>query len=95
MTYDNLLLYYLAGILQDFLFTLSLRYVGKEKPFSASFVAFFNNFVSVGVLYTILRQFDEQRTLISIIIYSLGIATGTFLAMKFQFGMENKKDIST
>jgi uncharacterized protein YebE (UPF0316 family) len=88
MQYD-LFLYFLAGIIQDFLFTLSLRYVSKEKALLASSVAFFDNLVSVGVLYTILRQLDSQRTVISIIVYSLGIATGTFLAMKFKLGMKN------
>lgn len=86
-----LILYFFAGIVQDFLFTLSLRYVSKEKAFLASFVAFFNNAVSVGVLYSILSRLDSQRTVFSIIIFSLGIATGTFLAMKFKLGM-GKKD---
>ena len=81
-------LYFLAGILNDFLFTLSLRYVNREKAYLASLVAFFNSVVGISVLYTILSKLEEDRTFIAILIYSLGIATGTFLAMKFKFGMK-------
>ncbi|MDD5547636.1 MAG: hypothetical protein PHN74_01910 [Candidatus Pacebacteria bacterium] len=35
-------------------------------------------------LYNILNRLDDERSFVAIIIYSLGIATGTFLAMKFK-----------
>lgn len=74
----------MAGILQDFLFTLSLRYVSKEMPPRPSLVAFFDNFVSVEVLYNIIRRIDDQKSRLAILIYSLGIATGTYLTMRFK-----------
>lgn len=83
------ILYFLAGLLQDFLFTVSLRYVSKEKAVHASTTAFFDNLVSVGVLYSIISRLEGERTIIAIIVYSFGIAVGTFLAMKFKFGMKD------
>ena len=65
-----LILYFLGGIIQDFLFTLSLRLVNREMPWRAASVAFLDNFVSVGILYSILRKFDSERTLLAIVIYS-------------------------
>jgi hypothetical protein len=34
---------------------------------------------------------DSDRSILAIIIYAAGVATGTFLGMKFKFGMEDKK----
>ncbi len=82
--YYFFILYFLAGILQDFLFTLSLRLVNREWPLKAASVAFLDNLVSVGVLYHILKQLDDQRSVMAILIYSLGIGTGTYLAIKFR-----------
>ncbi|MFA5937056.1 MAG: hypothetical protein WC822_04220 [Candidatus Paceibacterota bacterium] len=78
------ILYFLAGILQDFLFTSSLRLVNQELKFRAASVAFLDNLVSVGVLYNILTKLDNERSMIAIIIYSLGVGTGTYCAMKFK-----------
>ena len=84
-----LIVIFFAGILQDFLFTLSLRYVSKEIPHKAAIMAFFDNAVSVGVIYSIIKKLDDERTLFAIIIYSLGIATGTYLAMKLKINRSN------
>ena len=78
-----LILYFLAGVLQDFLFTLNLRYVAKNKVFLAVLTSFLVTVVNLFVLYNILTQLDSQRTIAAIIIYAFGITTGTFLAMKF------------
>jgi hypothetical protein len=83
-----LIIYFFAGVLQDFLFTLNLRYVAKNKIFLAVLTSFLVTVVNLAVLYNILTQFDSQRTIIAIIIYSLGITTGTFLAMKFKHGLK-------
>jgi len=40
------------------------------------------------VLYNILNELDSQRSILAILIYSVGIATGTYLAMKFKIGKE-------
>ncbi len=79
-----LIIYFLAGILQDFLFTLSLRLVNHEKALKASSVAFMDNLVSVGVLYSILSRLDSERSITAIVVYSFGIGVGTYLAMKFK-----------
>jgi uncharacterized protein YebE (UPF0316 family) len=79
-----LIIYFLIGVLQDFLFTLNLRYVAKNKIFLAVLSSFLVTVVNLLVLYNILNQLDSQRTMITIIIYALGITTGTFLAMKFK-----------
>ena len=78
------ILYFFAGILQDFLFTSSLRLVNQELKVKAASVAFLDNLVSVGVLYNILTRLDNERSIIAIIVYSLGVGTGTYLAMKFK-----------
>ncbi len=79
-----LIIYFFAGILQDFLFTLSLRLVNHEKALKASSIAFLDNLVSVGVLYSILSRLDNERSIPAIIIYSFGIGVGTYLAMRFK-----------
>lgn len=84
----QLIIYFLAGVLQDFLFTVNLRYVSKNKVFLAVLTSFLVVIVNLVVLYSILTQFDSKRTFTAIIIYALGVATGTFLAMKFKIKEE-------
>lgn len=83
-----LLLYFFAGILQDFLLTLNWRFIAKEKVLPAVTLSFSVTVVSMLILYNILTQLDSQRSLIAIVVYALGIATGTFLAMKFKIGLK-------
>lgn len=80
----QLFLYYIAGIVQDFLLTLNWRFVAKERPILATIFSFSTTVVSLLVLYNILTQLDRERSLIGILIYSLGIATGTFLGVKLK-----------
>lgn len=47
-------------------------------------MAFLDNLVSVGVLYSILTKLDNERSIIAIIIYSLGVGTGSYFAMKLK-----------
>ncbi len=83
-----LIVYFFAGVLQDFLFTLNLRYVAKSKVFFAVLTSFLVTVVSLLVLYNILTNLDSQRSIIAIMVYALGIAAGTFLAMKFKIKEE-------
>jgi len=85
----NLLFFFLAGIVQDILFTLNIRFVAKEKIWPAVLTSFAVTMVSMLALYSILAKLDSQRSLAAIIIYSLGITTGTLIAMKFRL---EKKD---
>jgi len=87
MPYD-LTLYFLAGILQDFLWTLNVRFVAKGKLIPASLYSSLTSLVSFLVLYNILTKLDTERSLVAIITYSLGIGAGTFLGMKVKYGLK-------
>lgn len=79
--YYYLILYYLAGVFQDFLLTSNWRFIAKERKLPASVLSFLVTIVSMVVLYSILTRLDEQRSIVAIIVYAFGVATGTFLAM--------------
>lgn len=84
------IIYFIAGVVQDFLLTLNWRFMAKEKAILASIFSFLTTIVSLVVLYNILTRLDQERSIIAIIVYSLGIATGTFLGMKTKIGMKDK-----
>jgi hypothetical protein len=84
-----IILYFLAGILQDFLLTLNWRFIAKHKILPATGLSFAVTIVTLLVLYNILAHLDEQRSLIAIVVYAAGVATGTFLGMKFKFGFDD------
>jgi len=81
-----LIAYFLAGVLQDFLLTLNWRFVAKERVIPAAFLSFVVTVVSMIVLYNILTELDGQRSILGMIIYSVGIATGTVFGMKTRIG---------
>jgi len=81
-----LIAYFLAGALQDFLLTLNWRFVAREKVVPAAFFSFIVTIVSMIVLYNILTELDSQRSLLGMVIYSLGIAVGTVFGMKTKIG---------
>jgi len=78
------IIYFLAGVLQDFLFTVNLRYVAKDKIFMSVATSFLTVVVSMLALYNIVTQLDPANGVPAIIIYCLGVASGTYLAMKFK-----------
>jgi uncharacterized protein YebE (UPF0316 family) len=84
-----LIVYFLAGVLQDFLVTLNWRYVSKEKIFPAVIFSFLATIVSFTVVYNIVTALDPNKSLVAIIVYSLGVGAGTLLGMKFQHGLKN------
>jgi len=84
------LIYFLAGVLQDFLLTLNWRFMAKDKAILASLFSFLTTIISFVVLYNILTRLDQERSIIAIVIYSFGIATGTFLGMKTKIRMKDK-----
>lgn len=86
-----LIIYFLAGVLQDFLLTLNWRFLIKERMIPAVLFSFIVTVVSMLVLYNIITQLDKERSLIAIIVYSLGIATGTALGMKTKIGPKGKR----
>jgi len=83
MTFQ-LILYFLAGIIQDFFLTLNWRFVAKEKPLQATIFSFLTTVISLLVLYNILTQLDKERSIIGIIVYAMGIGSGTYLGMKLK-----------
>jgi len=78
------IVYFFAGVLQDFLTTLNWRYVAKEKVWQAMLFSFLTTAVGMIILYNIITQLDPNKSILAIIIYCFGIAAGTFLAMKFK-----------
>lgn len=84
-----LILYFLAGVLQDFLLTLNWRFINKERAIPAAFFSFAVTVVTMLVLYNILTQLDTQRSIMAIIVYALGIGIGTILGMKTRIGSKN------
>jgi uncharacterized protein YebE (UPF0316 family) len=80
------ILYFLAGIIQDFLVTLNWRYVAEKKIALASVFSFLATVLSFTVIYDIISRLDSEDSLTSIIFYSLGVGLGTILGMKVKFG---------
>jgi hypothetical protein len=83
-----LIIYFFAGVLQDFLATLNVRYIAKNKILASMFSSFLMTIVGLLVLYNILTSLDSQKSIIAIIVYALGITFGTLLAMKFKIKEE-------
>ena len=83
------ILYFIAGVVEDFLVTVDLRLIAEKRVIPATLVSFVATLIALFVLYNILARLDAERSIIAIIIYAAGIATGTFLGMKMKLG--NKK----
>lgn len=83
-----LVLYFLVGVLQDILFTLNVRFVAVRKALPASIFSFLVTVVNLFVIYNIITKLSAERGFMAIIIYALGIGTGTLLATKLKgFGL--------
>lgn len=80
----NYLLYFFVGIIQDFLLTLNWRYVAKERPLPAVTFSFLTTAVSMLVFYNILTQLDSEKSVVAMLIYSIGVGAGTYIGMKFK-----------
>ncbi len=87
----ELIIYFFAGILQDFVLTLNWRYVAKDKILPAVIFSFLATIIYMIALYNILTKLDSERTMLAIIIYALGISVGTYLGMIFKPGLRNHK----
>jgi uncharacterized protein YebE (UPF0316 family) len=89
MTIITLVVYFCVGVIQDFFFTMNLRYVAKEKVLLAVIFSFLTVAMSMLVLYNIVKDIDISSGVLAIIVYSCGIAGGTYIAMKIP-GLKNK-----
>lgn len=79
-----LILYFIAGVVQDFFFTLNMKFTAREKALPAGIFAFLEIIITFLVLYNILTNLDKERSVMAIIIYALGIGIGSFLGVKFK-----------
>lgn len=78
------LVYFIVGILQDFLVTINIRFTSKDRIIPASITSFLVTVCGLLVLYNIIVKLNDERTFAAIVIYALGISFGTFLGMKFK-----------
>jgi uncharacterized protein YebE (UPF0316 family) len=85
-----LVVFYIAGLIQDFFFTLNWRYVAREKVSLAALCSFATTVIYMVVLYNIIARLDTERSILAILCYSLGIASGTVLAMKVVLHKEKR-----
>ncbi len=82
MEITTLVIYFFVGVIQDFFFTMNLKYVAREKVLAAVIFSFLAVSMSMLVLYNIISGLDPQKSILAIIVYSCGIAVGTYIAMK-------------
>ena len=82
----TLLIYFFAGVLQSFLVTVDLRLIAEKKVIPATLVSFVATLTGLLILYNIFTSLDAERSIIAIVTYAAGIATGTFLGMKMKLG---------
>ncbi|TSC94495.1 MAG: Uncharacterized protein CEN87_464 [Parcubacteria group bacterium Licking1014_1] len=80
----KLIVYFIVGVVQDFFFTLNTKYVAEKKVWLAVGFSFLTILMSMVVLYNILNEIDSEKSIVAIFVYSLGIALGTYFAMKFE-----------
>ncbi|MFA5173141.1 MAG: DUF5698 domain-containing protein [Candidatus Paceibacterota bacterium] len=85
------LIYFIAGICQDFLVTINWRFVAKEKIFPAAATSFIFTIVNLLVLYNIVNELNPEKSTLAIVIFALGISTGTILGMKTKISKKYKK----
>lgn len=79
-----LILYFFAGLLQDFLWTLNLRFIIKNYGILAGGSSVIATIVMMVVLYSILTRLEDERSIVAIIVYAFGVGTGTVLGMKLK-----------
>lgn len=61
---------------------MNARYIVEKKVFPAVVFSFLTVVMNLLVLYNILKDLDAERSVLAIIVYSCGIAVGTYVAMK-------------
>ena len=83
-----LIRYFIVGLIEDFLGTMTLRLVIKERIWLSTIFTFVINVIGMAVFYSIFVRLttETEDGIIAILVYSLGIASGTFVAMKVKIG---------
>ena len=82
MDFITLVIYFCVGVVQDFFFTMNSKYIAREKVTPAVIFSFLTILMSMLVLYNILKDINSQSSILAIVVYSCGIAVGTYVAMK-------------
>ena len=88
-----LIIYLIVGMIEDFLGTMTLRMVVKERIWLSTIFTFFINVIGMVVFYSIFVRLtnETEEGIISILVYSIGIAMGTFIAMKVKIKKGGEK----
>ncbi len=86
---NNLIIFFLVGVLEDFLFTLNVRFVAEGKAIPAAIFSFLTTVTGMLVLYNIFVQLESQRSMLAIITYALGIGVGAMIGVKVKTGSKN------
>lgn len=75
----------LVGVVLAFSSPLEIEWIAEQRAIAASILGFFWQATSLTVLYTILKGIEGDGGISgAIIVYSFGIAIGTFLAIKIR-----------
>ena len=87
----KLAMYFIVGVVQDFFFTMNSKYIARDKVLPAVAFSFLTVLISMVVLYNILSELDSEKSILAIIVYSCGIAIGTYVAMRLPGTKKKKK----
>lgn len=76
----NILLYFGVGFLEMFLATQRTYWITKGKSVGAALIVFFENFVTLFIIYQIANNLYEHWPIF--IAYALGNAIGTYINLE-------------
>ena len=79
-------LYFIAGIIQEFLFTVNIRAIDNRNVLLAAATSFLTVSFGMVIFYNIIARFNNEQSFIAIGVYSFGIGVGTALGMKYHMG---------
>ena len=78
--YLNIIVYFLVGVLQDFMIALYTRLVSTKQTIWASLLSFIITAINLAVIYTLLTGLEDKGW-IAILAYAIGNAVGTGIGM--------------
>ncbi len=86
-----IIVYFLVGLLQDFIIALYTRLINKGAAISSAVLSTLITIINLAVIYSILARFDSEKSILAILAYALGNGVGTFIGTKFKIGFLMKK----
>ena len=86
-----IIIYFLVGLIQDFLIAFYYRLVTKGAGFPAGFLSFLITIINLAVIYTILEKFNLETSFLAIFAYAIGNGVGTYIGVKSKLGILVKK----